>query len=70
MNEQDVVEILKNKWFESCVGEGDVLLLHSSMKSLLLKFKNDFNVIISPRTIYDYLRKNYWASIDVDLASI
>ncbi|MEO8568562.1 MAG: AAC(3) family N-acetyltransferase [Ginsengibacter sp.] len=58
MDEQDVVKILANKWLESGVEEGDILLLHSSIKRLLLKIKDDFNVIVSPQTIYDSLRKS------------
>lgn len=55
---EDMIEILKNKWNESGIEEGDVLLVHSSIKRLLLKIKNDFEVLVSPKTIYESLLKS------------
>ncbi len=62
MKEQDVVEILKEKWNESGVDEGDVLLVHSSIKHLLLKIKTDFGIVIGPKTIFDSLQRSLGTS--------
>lgn len=57
MTEEQIIQLLANQWNKSGVEHGDVLLVHFSIKQLLLKIKNDYGVTISPKTIYNSLQK-------------
>ncbi|HQW70945.1 MAG: AAC(3) family N-acetyltransferase [Saprospiraceae bacterium] len=56
MNQNDITIFLANKWLDSGVNEGDVLLVHSSIKNLLLTLKKEFSQVASPLDVYNSLK--------------
>ena len=55
MTEKQVVDFLANKWYESGVYKGDVLLVHSSLLSILKKASSELDVKVSPLMVYNSL---------------
>ncbi|MCF8374640.1 MAG: AAC(3) family N-acetyltransferase [Bacteroidales bacterium] len=55
--ETKIINTLVENWHRCGVDEGDVLLVHSSLKRLLMKVKTEFGESISPKVIYDSLLK-------------
>jgi len=49
------IEILAQHWRNCGLEDGDLVLVHSSLKRLLLKVKNEFGQIITPQDVYDSL---------------
>ncbi len=56
MNQSNISNFLAEKWVESGVVEGDVLLVHSSIKNLLLILKREFGQLATPLDVYNSLR--------------
>lgn len=50
-----IVKRLSEQWHKSGVEEGDVLLVHSSLKKLILKVKTDFGILIGPQEVFESL---------------
>jgi aminoglycoside 3-N-acetyltransferase len=50
-----IIDNLVQNWNRCGLNEGDLVLVHSSLKGLLLKLKDEFGEIISPKIIYDSL---------------
>ena len=55
--ETKIIDTLVQNWKRSGLKEGDLVLVHSSLKRLLLKLKDEFGEIVSPKLIYDSLLK-------------
>ncbi len=55
MNENDLIGFLADKWRKSGVEQGDVLLVHSSLKRLLKKVADENDVSATPEIIYKSL---------------
>lgn len=52
-----IIDALVQNWNRSGLKEGDLVLVHSSLKRLLFKLKDEFGELISPKLIYDSLIK-------------
>lgn len=50
-----ILDSLVQNWNKSGLKNGDLVLVHSSLKRLLLKLKSEFGEIVSPKLIYDSL---------------
>ena len=55
--ETKIIDALVHNWNRSGLKEGDLVLVHSSLKRLLFKLKDEFGELISPKLIYDSLLK-------------
>ncbi len=55
--EKVIVDDLQSNWNRCRLTEGDVVLIHSSLKRLLLKLKDKYGVVVTPKIIYDSLIK-------------
>jgi aminoglycoside 3-N-acetyltransferase len=58
MNERmdtKILDALMHNWNRSGLQPGDLVLVHSSLKRLLIKLKDEFGIIVSPQLIYDSL---------------
>lgn len=53
---QKVLDSLVENWRRCGVEDGDVLLVHSSLKRLFNKVKADFGILITPNDVFDSLR--------------
>jgi aminoglycoside N3'-acetyltransferase len=53
--EEKIIETLVRNWHRCGIENGDVLLVHSSLKRLLLKLKDEFGEVVTPQLIYDSL---------------
>lgn len=56
MTEQEIIASLGNRWRESGINPGEVVLVHSSLKRILLKANAEFGVKITPQIVYQSLR--------------
>tara|TARA_R110002073_G_scaffold72537_1_gene177600 strand:- start:625980 stop:626774 length:795 start_codon:yes stop_codon:yes gene_type:complete len=52
MTEQKVISFLSNKWRESGVENGDVLLVHSSLRRVLKKTSDELGTKVTPEMVY------------------
>lgn len=52
---KQIIDLLVEKWNLSGLVNGDLVLVHSSLKRLLLILKKDFGDIVTPKLIYDSL---------------
>jgi len=50
---EEITEKLAKHWNKCGVEQGDVLLVHSSLKQLMLKIKDIYNTQINPKVVYD-----------------
>jgi aminoglycoside N3'-acetyltransferase len=57
MTENQVVDFLAKKWFESGVYKGDVLLVQSSLLSILKKASDELDFKVTQLMVYDSLVK-------------
>lgn len=55
MNEKQVIFFLAEKWKESGVNKGDILLVHSSLKRILKKVFIEENINVTPEMVYESL---------------
>ena len=55
--ERKVSEKLSQNWKDCGLNEGDVVLVHSSLKQLILKLNKEFKLRVTPETIYKSLLK-------------
>lgn len=62
MDKKKVENFLVNVWRESGVNQGDLLLVHSSLKRVLKKVSDEFSVRATPEMIYDSLLKSVGTS--------
>jgi aminoglycoside 3-N-acetyltransferase len=53
--EEKIIERLVSNWQRCGMESGDVVLVHSSLKRLLFKLKDEFGEVVGPRIIYDSL---------------
>ena len=52
---EKIIEILKVNWKRCGIEKGDLVLVHSSLKRLLLQLKSEFGILLTPKDIYDSL---------------
>lgn len=55
--EKVIIDDLQSNWNRCGLTEGDIVLIHSSLKRLLLKLKDKYGVVVTPKIIYDSLIK-------------
>lgn len=58
MNEKEIKYFLADKWKESGVNKGDILLVHSSLKRVLKKVVTEQNIKVTPEMVYDSLMES------------
>lgn len=55
--EEKIIDALVSNWHRCGMEKGDLVLVHSSLKRLILKLKNEFGEIVTPKMIYNSLIK-------------
>lgn len=55
--EDKIIDALISQWNRCGIEKGDLILVHSSLKRLLLKIKDEFGTIATPELIYNSLIK-------------
>jgi len=55
--EEKIIDALVSNWYRCGMEKGDIVLVHSSLKRLLIKLKDVFGVLVTPKLIYDSLIK-------------
>jgi len=55
--EEKIIDALVSNWQRCGMEKGDIVLVHSSLKRLLLVLKDEFGVIATPKLVYDSLIK-------------
>lgn len=51
-----IIDTLVDNWQRCGINEGDLVLVHSSLKRVLLKIKSEFGERVTPQQVYDSLR--------------